>query len=198
MAKANACHLNVWMKPCASSPPRSDQSAAQECGLAITSSSRWFYATFKTLLTFCGYAEVKGAEVWLKANSFLISSPAMKASEAQKAAASELDAETANLAEIRKLLASERREVRSTISSAGRRPRSIASTGSSRRPIQPRSNRPAPSSWATSWRYPSRSGCCPRWPGRWRSAGSMARRERPFAANSPLAFSLFAPLFGAR
>ena len=61
---------------------------------------------------FCGYAEVKGAEVWLKANSFLISSPALKASEAQKAAAAELEAETANLAEIRKLLAGERREAK--------------------------------------------------------------------------------------
>jgi hypothetical protein len=60
----------------------------------------------------CGYAEVKGAEVWLKANSFVISAPAAKATEAQKAASAELTEETANLADIRKLLASERREVK--------------------------------------------------------------------------------------
>jgi hypothetical protein len=62
--------------------------------------------------SFCGYAEVKGAETWLKANTFVISAPAIKATEAQKAASVELEAETANLAEIRKLLAGERREVK--------------------------------------------------------------------------------------
>jgi hypothetical protein len=61
---------------------------------------------------FCGYAEVKGAEIWLKANSFVLSAPAIKATEAQKAASADLEAETANLAEIRKLLAAERREVK--------------------------------------------------------------------------------------
>ena len=61
---------------------------------------------------FCGYAEVKGAEIWLKTNSFLLSAPALKATEAQKAASADLEAETANLAEIRKLMAGERREAR--------------------------------------------------------------------------------------
>jgi hypothetical protein len=61
---------------------------------------------------FCGYAEVHGAEVWLKSNSFVIASPAMKASEAQQAAAAELETETANLAGIRRLLATERRASR--------------------------------------------------------------------------------------
>jgi hypothetical protein len=61
---------------------------------------------------FCGYAEVKGAEIWLKANSFLLSAPAIKATEAQKAASADLGAETANLAEIRRLMAGERREAR--------------------------------------------------------------------------------------
>jgi hypothetical protein len=61
---------------------------------------------------FCGYAEVRGAEVWLRANSFLVAAPALKAGEAQKAASAELEAETANLADIRRLLAGERREAR--------------------------------------------------------------------------------------
>jgi hypothetical protein len=61
---------------------------------------------------FCGYAEVHGAEVWLKSNSFVIASPAMKAGEAQQAAAAELERETANLIEIRGLLARERRRSR--------------------------------------------------------------------------------------
>jgi hypothetical protein len=61
---------------------------------------------------FCGYAEIKGAEIWLKTNSFILSAPALKATEAQKAASADLEAETANLAEIRKLMAGERREVR--------------------------------------------------------------------------------------
>jgi hypothetical protein len=61
---------------------------------------------------FCGYAEIKGAEIWLKANSFVLSAPALKATEAQKAASADLEAETANLAEIRKLMAGERREAR--------------------------------------------------------------------------------------
>ena len=61
---------------------------------------------------FCGYAEVHGAEVWLKSNSFVIASPAMKAGEAQQAAAAELETETANLIEIRGLLARERRRSR--------------------------------------------------------------------------------------
>jgi len=51
---------------------------------------------------FCGYAEVKGAEIWLKANNFVLSAPVIKATEAQKAANADLEAETANLAEIRK------------------------------------------------------------------------------------------------
>jgi hypothetical protein len=61
---------------------------------------------------FCGYAEVKGAEIWLKTNSFILSAPALKATEAQKAASADLEAETTNLAEIRKLMAGERREAR--------------------------------------------------------------------------------------
>jgi hypothetical protein len=61
---------------------------------------------------FCGYAEIKGAEVWLRSNSFVISAPALKATEAQKAASVELEAEAVNLTEIRKLLASERREAK--------------------------------------------------------------------------------------
>jgi hypothetical protein len=62
--------------------------------------------------SFCGYAEIKGAETWLKANTFVISAPAIKATEAQKSASAELETETANLADIRKQLASERREVK--------------------------------------------------------------------------------------
>jgi hypothetical protein len=64
------------------------------------------------VLAACSYGEIAGAEVWLKSNSFVISAPAQRASEAQKAAASELEAETTNLTEIRKLLASERREIK--------------------------------------------------------------------------------------
>jgi hypothetical protein len=60
----------------------------------------------------CSFAEVKGAETWLKANAFILAAPATKASEAQKSASVELEAETANLSEIRKLLASERKEVK--------------------------------------------------------------------------------------
>jgi hypothetical protein len=60
----------------------------------------------------CGYAEVRGAEVWLKVNSFVLSAPVVKANEAQKAASAALASETANLADIRRLLASERREVK--------------------------------------------------------------------------------------
>jgi hypothetical protein len=44
--------------------------------------------------------------------NFVLSAPAIKATEAQKAASADLEAETANLAEIRKLMAGERREAR--------------------------------------------------------------------------------------
>ena len=60
----------------------------------------------------CSYGEVKGAETWFKANAFVISAPALKATEAQKAASAELETETGNLADIRKLMAGERREVK--------------------------------------------------------------------------------------
>jgi hypothetical protein len=61
---------------------------------------------------FCGYAEVKGAEVWLQTNTLVLSAPALKATEAQKAASADLEAETANLAQIRQLMTGERREAR--------------------------------------------------------------------------------------
>jgi hypothetical protein len=60
----------------------------------------------------CSYGEIKGAETWFKANTVTLEAPALKATEAQKAAAAELETETANLADIRKQLASERREVK--------------------------------------------------------------------------------------
>jgi len=60
----------------------------------------------------CGYAEVRGAETWLKANSHILSAPAARASEAQKAAKTELESEAGNLSDIRRQLAGERREVK--------------------------------------------------------------------------------------
>jgi hypothetical protein len=60
----------------------------------------------------CSYGEIKGAETWFKVNTVTLEAPALKATEAQKAAAAELETETGNLADIRKQLASERREVK--------------------------------------------------------------------------------------
>jgi hypothetical protein len=61
---------------------------------------------------FCAYGEMNGAETWLKANSVTLSAPALKATEAQRAASAELETETGNLADIRKQLAGERREAK--------------------------------------------------------------------------------------
>ena len=86
-------------------------------------------------------------------------------------------------------------------SAAGRKRRWNASRRCVRRPSRRASSPPSRSMRATSWRSPSRSGCCRRWPGGWRSDACTARRERRerlFATNSPRLFSPFARPFVKR
>lgn len=60
----------------------------------------------------CGYAEVRGAETWLRSNMFMVSSPSAKAAEEKRVADLDTTREETNLSEIRKQLSVERREVR--------------------------------------------------------------------------------------